>query len=70
MSIPISIIFQISPPFWPKLVYLFFSSGNGYENDSSKQQIFLPASTTTYYQIEGEQHIFLLQVIMRIFYFA
>ena len=31
MSIPISIIFQIPPPFWPKLVYLF-SSGNGYEN--------------------------------------
>ena len=31
MSIPISIIFQISPPFWPKLVYLF-SYGNGYEN--------------------------------------
>ena len=30
MSVPISIIFQISPPFWPKLVYLF-SSGNGYE---------------------------------------
>ena len=24
MSIPISIISQISPPFWPKLVYLFF----------------------------------------------
>ena len=24
MSIPISIIFQISPSFWPKLVYLFF----------------------------------------------
>ena len=31
--IPISIIFQISPPFWPKLVYLF-SYGNEYENIS------------------------------------
>ena len=31
MSIPISTISQISPPFWPKLVYLF-SYGNGYEN--------------------------------------
>ena len=31
MSIPISTIYQISPPFWPKLVYLF-SYGNGYEN--------------------------------------
>ena len=30
MSIPISTITQISPPFWPKLVYLF-SNGNGYE---------------------------------------
>ena len=31
VSIPISTISQISPPFWPKLVYLF-SYGNGYEN--------------------------------------
>ena len=31
MPIPISTISQISPPFWPKLVYLF-SYGNGYEN--------------------------------------
>ena len=30
MSIPISIIFQISPSFWPKLVYLF-CYGNGYD---------------------------------------
>ena len=29
ISIPISTISQISPPFWPKLVYLF-SYGNGY----------------------------------------
>ena len=34
MSIPISIIFPISPPmtyFWPKLVHLFFHIGNRYE---------------------------------------
>ena len=36
MSKPISIIFQISPPFWPKLVYLF-SYGNGYEKWSQKR---------------------------------
>ena len=32
MSIPISITFQISLIFWPKLVYLFFHIGNRYKH--------------------------------------
>ena len=33
------LFFQISPPFWPKLVYLYFQIGNRYKKNSKQKYL-------------------------------